>query len=53
MDLAYHEERDITERAVDSHVKNLRKKIRLLGIDGVVIDCVYGAGYQYIPVSEA
>jgi len=50
MDLAYQEERDITERAVDSHVKNLRKKIRALGIDSVVIECVYGAGYQYIPV---
>jgi len=52
MDLAYQEERDITERAVDSHVKNLRKKIRSLGIDSVVIECIYGAGYQYIPVSD-
>jgi two-component system response regulator BaeR len=52
MDLAYIEERDITERAVDSHVKNLRKKIRSLGIDTVVVDCVYGAGYQYIPMNN-
>jgi two-component system, OmpR family, response regulator BaeR len=52
MNLAYTEERDITERAVDSHVKNLRKKIRNLGIEDLVIDCVYGAGYQYIPISK-
>lgn len=48
--LAYTEEKDITERAVDSHVKNLRKKIKSLGIEEVVIDCVYGAGYQYLPI---
>ncbi|TQV89487.1 response regulator transcription factor [Aliikangiella coralliicola] len=49
INLAYVEERDITERAVDSHVKNIRKKIRNLGIDTVVIECVYSAGYQLIP----
>jgi two-component system response regulator BaeR len=52
MDIAYLEEKDITDRAVDSHVKNLRKKIRLLNIDSVVIECVYGAGYQYLPVDD-
>lgn len=52
IELAYHEEKDITERAVDSHVKNIRKKIRSLGIDAVVIDCIYGAGYQFIPLEE-
>ena len=52
MELAYQEERDITDRAVDSHVKNLRKKIRSLGIQTIVIDCIYGAGYQYIPPQD-
>lgn len=50
INLAYQDSHDITERAVDSHVKNLRKKIKSFGIDQVVIDCIYGAGYQYIPV---
>ena len=49
MDLAYVEEKNITDRAVDSHVKNLRKKIKSLGINDTVIECVYGAGYQYLP----
>ncbi|WNC72516.1 response regulator [Thalassotalea psychrophila] len=52
MSIAYMEEKDITDRAVDSHVKNLRKKIRSLNIESIVIDCVYGAGYQYLPLSD-
>jgi two-component system response regulator BaeR len=50
--LAYKDSHDITERAVDSHVKNLRKKIKTLGINQVVIDCIYGVGYQFIPIES-
>jgi len=52
MSLAYTEEKDITDRAIDSHVKNIRKKIKSIGIEQVVIDCIYGAGYQYLPVDS-
>lgn len=44
---AYHQERDITDRAIDSHIKNLRRKIRLLGVKYNVIESVYGSGYRY------
>jgi len=50
MSLAYTEEKDITDRAVDSHVKNIRKKIKSMGIEQVVVECIYGAGYQFLPI---
>jgi len=36
---------DVTERAIDSHVKNLRRKLEARG-RGDVIQSVYGAGYR-------
>lgn len=36
---------DVTERAVDSHVKNLRRKLGAHG-GGELIQSVYGAGYR-------
>ncbi|GAB1596728.1 response regulator [Lysobacter claricitrinus] len=36
---------DVTERAVDSHIKNLRRKLVAQGGDDV-IQSVYGAGYR-------
>ena len=52
MDMAYSEEKDIADRAIDSHIKNLRKKIRSLGIENTVIEGVYGVGYKYLPVTS-
>lgn len=52
MDMAYTEEKDITDRAIDSHVKNLRKKIRNLNIEDTVIEGVYGVGYQYLALTS-
>jgi len=49
LDLAYPDLRDISDRTVDAHIKNIRKKIKILGITQAVIDSVYGAGYRYIP----
>lgn len=48
MDLAYADMRDISDRTIDSHVKNIRKKIKNIGINNTVLDSVYGAGYRYI-----
>ena len=48
LDLAYPDMRDISDRTVDAHVKNIRNKIKLLGISGVVVESVYGAGYRFI-----
>ncbi len=48
LDLAYPDMRDISDRTVDAHVKNIRKKITSLGITDTVIESVYGAGYRLI-----
>jgi len=49
IEIAYPNRNDIFDRAIDSHVKNLRKKIVQINIDQTVIDSVYGAGYRYLP----
>ena len=46
LDLVYHNEHEVSERAVDSHVKNLRRKI----VDAAGVDplqAVYGIGYKF------
>jgi len=48
LDLAYPDMRDISDRTVDAHVKNIRNKIKSLGISKVVVESVYGAGYRFI-----
>jgi two-component system response regulator BaeR len=47
---AVHEEfRDTTDRAIDSHVKNLRRKIAAVRPEGSAIASVYGVGYRFEP----
>jgi len=48
LDLAYPDMRDISDRTVDAHVKNIRNKIKSLGINEVVVESVYGAGYRFV-----
>jgi len=48
LNLAYPDMRDISDRAIDTHIKKIRKKIKLLDIESDVIESVYGAGYRYI-----
>jgi len=47
LDLLQGEGRAATERAVDSHVKNLRRKLLEAGAGGERIHAVYGVGYRY------
>ena len=47
IDLIYSDYRDITDRAIDSHIKNLRKKLKQNGIEPAHIQSVYGAGYRF------
>ncbi|REL30886.1 response regulator transcription factor [Thalassotalea euphylliae] len=47
IELIYADYRDITDRAVDSHIKNLRRKIKQNGADPAHIQSVYGAGYRF------
>jgi two-component system, OmpR family, response regulator BaeR len=44
MDSLYRDHRIVSERTVDSHVKNLRRKLAALGPDPVT--SVYGIGYR-------
>jgi len=51
IELAYKDERDISDRAIDSHIKNIRKKLRTLDIKENVIETIYGAGFRYIALN--
>lgn len=39
--------RDISDRTIDSHIRNVRRKIELIRPEGSGIDAVYGAGYRF------
>lgn len=49
MDLIYQDQRIVSDRTIDSHIKKLRKKIAELIPGEEVIHSVYGAGYRYDP----
>ena len=40
-------QRDISDRAIDTHVKNLRKKVQAVDPDSDCIASVYGLGYRF------
>lgn len=44
IDAAYRDHRVVSERTIDSHVKNLRHKLQARGLDA--IGSVYGVGYR-------
>jgi two-component system response regulator BaeR len=46
LDLVYDDYREISDRTIDSHVKNLRRKIDALLPGRAVIHAVYGIGYR-------
>ena len=46
LDVAGADNFDVTDRAIDSHVKNLRRKIAVLLPDADIIQSVYGVGYR-------
>ncbi|TVO78440.1 response regulator [Sedimenticola selenatireducens] len=47
MDNLYEDGRIVTDRTIDSHVKNLRKKISQYQGDSELIRSVYGVGYKF------
>ncbi|MGM0520739.1 MAG: response regulator [Pseudomonadota bacterium] len=49
MDHMYRDNRIVSERTVDSHVKKLRKKIADVLPEQDIIRSVYGVGYKYQP----
>ncbi|WP_440056370.1 response regulator (plasmid) [Pseudoalteromonas sp. T1lg65] len=38
---------DVSDRVIDSHIKNIRKKIKHAGVSSKLLESVYGAGYRY------
>lgn len=50
MTLLYKDNRIVTDRTIDSHIKNLRKKLCLAGCENEIIHSVYGVGYKYEPM---
>lgn len=47
LDLAYPDSEDVSNRIVDSHVKNIRKKLAVLLPDREILHSVYGIGYRF------
>jgi two-component system response regulator BaeR len=47
MDLMYRDQRVVSDRTVDSHVKKIRKKISAVLPDREIVHSVYGVGYKY------
>jgi two-component system response regulator BaeR len=47
MDLMYRDQRIVSDRTVDSHVKKIRRKIAAVLPDREIVHSVYGVGYKY------
>ena len=52
LDAAHLDVRDVSDRAIDSHIKNLRKKMDAARPEGSGIVSVYGVGYRYEAVGN-
>ena len=46
--ICYPEDTYLNDRAIDCHIKRLRKKLSAAGITAEKIETVYGAGYKWI-----
>jgi len=47
LDLAYQGDQEVSDRIIDSHIKNIRKKVAAILPDVEAIHSVYGVGYRY------
>jgi two-component system, OmpR family, response regulator ChvI len=47
MDAAYHDDVFVDDRTIDSHIKRLRRKFRLVDGQFCAIETLYGAGYSF------
>jgi two-component system response regulator BaeR len=47
LDAARSDSFDVTDRAVDSHIKNLRRKIEAVAPGIEAIHSIYGLGYRF------
>ena len=47
MDAAYDDQVYVDDRTIDSHIKRIRKKFRVVDPDFDMIETLYGVGYKY------
>jgi two-component system response regulator BaeR len=47
MDQIYPDQRCVSDRTIDSHIKKLRRKIALAGPEMELIHSLYGVGYKF------
>jgi len=47
MDAAYGESVYVDDRTIDSHIKRLRKKFKIVDNGFAQIETLYGVGYRY------
>jgi two-component system response regulator ChvI len=47
MDVAYDDQVYVDDRTIDSHIKRLRKKMRMVDNEFSAIETLYGIGYRY------
>lgn len=51
LDLIYQEDLDVSDRAIDSHMKNLRKKLSQARPELELIRSIYGVGFVFEPLA--
>ncbi len=49
LDRLYPDHRVVTDRTVDSHVKNVRRKLEQIDPASTLIQSIYGVGYRFEP----
>ncbi len=49
MEKIYYDDRFVSDRTVDSHIKKLRRKIEAVLPEPVLVHSVYGVGYKFEP----
>jgi two-component system response regulator ChvI len=47
MDAAYDDQVYVDDRTIDSHIKRIRKKFRVVDADFASIETLYGVGYRF------
>jgi len=52
MNKIYPDERNVSDRTIDSHIKKLRRKIENVEPEAKLIHSVYGVGYKFEPESS-
>ena len=48
MDAVYDDGRIVTDRTIDSHIKKLRQKLKMLSPQHNFIQAIYGCGYKFV-----